>query len=112
MPCKLEMPQARWLSTNVKWLMNRDVQLTNMAKAIRDFLDEICVDWGFCIPRRDIQRLMNAENLEADEFAREVLIAEGMDPDIEVKWRRKIRARFANQFGASLLSKDFIRSFI
>jgi len=70
-------------------------------------LDELCVDWGFCIPPGDIDRIAQSERLEADEFAAEVLRVEGMAPEHEAKWFRHIRQRFVERFGSSVSAEDF-----
>ena len=70
-----------------------------------------CIDWGFCIQPDAQIRLLNSQYLEADDFARSILVAEGMDPDIEISWRRRIRRRFTDQFGSSEIKEsDFWES--
>jgi hypothetical protein len=46
-----------------------------------DLLIDLCVGWGFCIPPADCVRLASSRHLTADEFATEVLLAEGFDAD-------------------------------
>jgi len=78
-----------------------------MEKDIEKLLYDLCVDWGFCIPPQDSKSLKQSDHLEADEFACAVLVAEGMDADIEVQWRRKIRNRFIERFGPKLSVHDY-----
>lgn len=78
-----------------------------MEKEIEKLLSYLCVDWGFCIPHEDAKTLKESDYLDADEFARAVLIAEEMDPDIEVKWRRKIRNKFRERFGQAISARDY-----
>lgn len=74
---------------------------------IRYLLAELCTDWGFCIPSVDANRIARSTHLEANEFAAEVLRAEGMTPENEVKWVRRIKQRFADKFGDSVSVEDF-----
>ena len=64
-------------------------------------LDDLCVEWGFCIPSDDAARIAASNILDADEFAVAVLRAEGMVPEYEKKWRHLIKERFKERFGTS-----------
>ncbi len=64
-------------------------------------LDWLCVEWGFCLSPADVHRIATVECLKANDFAREVLLAEGMDPDYEVQWCQKIKRRFIDELGGS-----------
>ena len=68
-------------------------------RQLRDLLHSLCVQWGFCIPPDDRERIATAQHLSADDFAREVLKAEGLNPEYEKQWSRKIRQLFINRFG-------------
>lgn len=70
-----------------------------MEKAIEKLLNDLCTEWGFCINPEHAKNLKNSRRLESDEFACAVLKAEGMDSELEVEWRRKIRNRFIERFG-------------
>lgn len=78
-----------------------------MYSSVGYLLDELCVEWGFCIPPNDAEIIKEEKYLEADEFACKVLIAEGMDPEYEIRWRRKIRNKFVDQFGHEISVNDF-----
>ncbi|NNG02505.1 MAG: hypothetical protein HKM95_00185 [Inquilinus sp.] len=71
----------------------------SLEKQIRDLLRDLCVDWGFCIPPADIERIAGRAQLEAYAFAAEVVRAEGMTPEHEKKWTRRIAERFRDRFG-------------
>lgn len=62
-------------------------------------LGELCVEWGFCIPPADAERIARSKHLTTDQFAVEVLVAEGMHPEYEKQWRKKMRDRFVAVFG-------------
>ena len=79
----------------------------SMAGALRWILDDLCVEWGFCIPNKDAERISNTTHVGADEFACLVLEAEGMDAEMELKHRRAIRNRFRQHFGNELDISDF-----
>ena len=63
--------------------------------------------WGFCgtpdAPPFDHKR----EGWTADEFAREVLRAEGDYPSLNEKWFKPIRKEFVTRFGLSTCVADF-----
>lgn len=67
---------------------------------VRSLLDGLCVDWGFCIPSADANRLTGLTQLEAEQFARDVLLAEGMDPDLERRWLVALESRFVEYLGS------------
>jgi len=66
---------------------------------IECLLHDLCVDWGFCIPPQEAERIAELPFLEAEDFACQVLIAEGMNPEYEKQWKRKIRNKFIEKFG-------------
>jgi len=73
-----------------------------MDKDTEILLNYLCVEWGFCIDAGSANSIKDSIHIEADEFACAVLKAEGMDPEIEVEWRRKIRNKFIEYFGSEL----------
>lgn len=70
-----------------------------MEKELEKFLTDLCTTWGFCLPPEKISELSKSKKMEATEFAKLVLEAEGMNSEIELEWFRKIRNRFNEQFG-------------
>lgn len=78
-----------------------------MEKEIEKLLNFLCVEWGFCIPPKDQERLRKSNYLDASEFSRSVLIAEGMDAKLEIEWFRKIRNKFIETFGKEVYASDF-----
>jgi hypothetical protein len=76
--------------------------MSEMEKALDKFLNFLCVEWGFCIPPEDRNKFMATKYFEANEFAKLLLEAEGMDPDLDIEWRRKIRNEFTSRFGSEL----------
>jgi hypothetical protein len=71
----------------------------SLEKDLRSLLSKLCLEWGFCIPPDDVDRIACSQRLTADEFAAEVLKAEGFNPDYEVRWYRWIKRRFIETFG-------------
>ncbi len=73
---------------------------------LETFREWLCTEWGFCgtagISPVDYAR----ESWSADEFAREVLRAEGIG-DLETEYRRKIREEFQRRYGDRLSVADF-----
>jgi len=48
-------------------------------------LHDLCVELGICISPTDSERIINLEELKADQFVCEVLSSEGMNPELEKK---------------------------
>jgi hypothetical protein len=77
-----------------------------LEKMLGTLLDEMCLEWGFCLPPADRERIASSRSLTADEFAAEVLRAEGFDPEYELSWYRKVRQRFIDRFGEAASAED------
>lgn len=79
-----------------------------LSSAWRNFVDRLCIDWGFCVDVAPIEHVPLTRPMSADEVAVAVLIAEGMDPTNEAEWFRKIRNRFITDLGTpfSLRAND------
>ena len=71
-----------------------------MSRNIEYLLKDICVDLGFCIPPNDQLEIMSADSWNADDFACQILKAEGMNPEYEKQWRREIREKFIKTLGS------------
>lgn len=72
----------------------------SLEERLSRFLDELCVDWGFCSIPPDIrQELMTSRPLTADQFAHKFLTAEGFVAEYEKQWLRRLRRRFVEKFG-------------
>jgi hypothetical protein len=76
-------------------------------------LGKLCVEWGFC-GGADAPFDRTCGAWTADEFALEVLRAEGEAPLMiegigpsQSPWFKKIRARFVSEFGVSVCVRDF-----
>lgn len=77
-------------------------------------LSELCIEWGFCGDAKHARFDRKRGSWTAEQFAFEVLRAEGMDPMIiegigpsQSEWFKKIRSRFVAEFGASVRVSDF-----
>ena len=71
---------------------------TPLQAALYDLLGWLCVEWGFCIPFEDAERIARSVNMDADTFAIEVLRADGVGQETIEQWAPKIAARFAEHF--------------
>lgn len=75
--------------------------MSDTDRDLQPFLDALCVEWGFC--RLRVEGLLeDGKSLTSPAFARAVLLAEGMDPDAEIAWMRKLKRRFSDRYGARL----------
>lgn len=63
------------------------------------FMADLCTEWGFCnaLTPEDLVRV--GHTLTASEFADAVLRAEGMNPEYELNWRRRITRLFTDRYG-------------
>ena len=66
---------------------------------------DLCVQWGFC-NRLAPQDVLQDGAVEADAFAVAVLRADGLDPEIEIEFRRNIRRAFVDRYGQSRVSES------
>lgn len=70
-----------------------------MNSEIKKYLDFICVQFGFCLPPGKIDGLLYRDHYVADDFVREILVIEGMDPNLELKHFRELKKEFVDRFG-------------
>jgi hypothetical protein len=61
-------------------------------------LDELCVDYGFCLPPHEKERLKTEPPSEVDAFTDAVFGAEGMDPWRDLHLRSLVKKRVAKAF--------------
>ena len=82
----------------------------SLERDLASLLEKLCVEWGFCLPATDARRIAGMKSVTSKEFAHEVLRAEGMDPEHEVQWVRRIVERFVGHFGSSEVEEGQIVS--
>ena len=78
-----------------------------LAEDLDAFLSQLCLEWGFCSARAGDLLAANRKEISADDFTKAVLTAEGMNPEYEVEWRRRIRNRFVDRYGATISAERF-----
>jgi hypothetical protein len=72
-------------STQVSWLLHR-----------------LCVQFGFCLPPTEHERLVEEPPGDPDSFTRAVFVAEGLDPAFaDKRLYRKIKRVVEEEFGRS-----------
>ena len=65
-------------------------------------MQDICINWGFCLPHEKVQAIWARPRLDAKTFAFLVLQAEGFEhPEYELEWMRRLSRRFIERFGTS-----------
>lgn len=69
-----------------------------MERELNYLLADLCLKWGFCIPHEDMEKISKSETYTKKQFAKEVVAAEGMDPE-HSQWIEKIAERFRERFG-------------
>jgi hypothetical protein len=75
-----------------------------MNEEIRVFMNQICTEFGICDPLYEVEKFTTRESYKADDFLKEIFMAEGLDPDLNLALFRQVRKKFTNQFGATFYS--------
>ena len=70
-----------------------------MERELIYLLADLCVKWGFCIPPDKFEEISKRDYYHADDFALDVLEAEGMELINCSGWAKKISKRFRERFG-------------
>jgi hypothetical protein len=73
-----------------------------MNEEIRIFINQICKDFGICDPLYELEKFASKEHYEVNEFLREIFMAEGLDPDLNLVLFRQLHRKFTDQFGSEL----------
>lgn len=79
----------------------------SLQRDLEFLLSDLCVEWGFCIPPVYAVKIAQSKELDGDEFAKAVLIAEGMNLEYEKQWYRRIRSRFETKFGLAVAAHAY-----
>jgi predicted metal-dependent phosphoesterase TrpH len=78
-----------------------------MERELIYLIHDLCVIWGFCIPPEDFEQITKKDYYQADDFAIDIVEAEGMDRDSE--WVNRIAERFRIRFGIDeIYSSTFV----
>lgn len=86
----------------------RTKRKSDLSEDLQGLLDYLCVEWGFCNQLTAADLLLQAARLEPSAFARAVLRAEGMDPDRNRNWMRRIGNLFERRYGCSVSQESFL----
>jgi hypothetical protein len=80
---------------------------------VRRLLDELCIDMGFCsLPSHVERQLEQAPPVNADEFARAVFTAEGLDSDLADRHTfRQVRNHIAEAMRRSVIQAEFQKAY-
>lgn len=58
---------------------NKRLRVSDPEEA-RALLSTLCIKLGFCLPPAEVERIAGSPPPSSDEFARDVYVAEGLDP--------------------------------
>jgi hypothetical protein len=75
-------------------------------RTLRYLLRDVCVTWGFCLPPADVDRIAQTPNLTAEQFAEEVLLAEGFEPSQNPELVERFTMLFHAHVGLMPLTTD------
>jgi len=70
-----------------------------MERELSYLLADLCTKWGFCIPPSEGHKVRLTKSYNAQEFAKHIVSAEGMNPEYETKWVKLIANKFIQRFG-------------
>ncbi|MCV6638994.1 hypothetical protein [Candidatus Albibeggiatoa sp. nov. NOAA] len=75
---------------------------------LRRFLDKLCSKLGICLFPQDIATIFSklSDACEADDFLRDVFIAEGLNPEIQNHLFRQSKKLFIEHFGSNQINKQ------
>lgn len=76
----------------------------NLIEDLEIFLGDLCTEWGFCNRLTAEELIVAGKPVKAVEVAKAVLLAEGMNPECEVEWERRIRNRFIERYGSAAVT--------
>ena len=76
-----------------------------MEQALIELVSDLCVNWGFCLPPQSVEEISKQETYHARDFASDVLLAEGMNPEHHLNWFRKISTKFIAHFGTNYIEQ-------
>ncbi len=79
--------------------MGIEKKISSMERDLDCLLGDLCVQLGFCIPPNIAEAISKSSMLNSIEFAHMVLEAEGMNPEYEKSWVKKIAGQFRERFG-------------
>ena len=65
---------------------------------VERLLDQLCTDFGFCLPLSEYAHLQEMLPLSIDAFTDAVFLAEGLEPQIKTQLRKQVRDRVASRF--------------
>ena len=60
-----------------------------------------------CLLPQEIEYILSKKYFSADEFTKSVLMAEGMNPEMELKHFRSIKNKFTDKFGSEVTESDY-----
>lgn len=70
-----------------------------MERELNCLLSDLCIKWGFCLPPDAEDEISKAPFYYAEDFAKDVIEAEGMNAEHESKWVKEIARKFRERFG-------------
>jgi hypothetical protein len=83
-----------------------DETVPPMEREITYLLCDLCVKWGFCIPPIRAEELCKLRHFSAAGFAVSIVKAEGMNPESQSNWVRRIAGKFRERFGVDEISSS------
>ncbi|MDB5692133.1 MAG: hypothetical protein JWO81_1196 [Alphaproteobacteria bacterium] len=78
-----------------------------LADDLNILLGDVCVQWGFCNRLSAEELIANGDSVTSNAFAAAVLTAEGMNPEYEIKWVRRLRRLFADRYGNAVSPETY-----
>jgi len=99
MPGMIKMPEQE-----KEWTNKRGESLMEDLDIL---LGDLCVIWGFCNGLTGWELTQDGETITSENFARAVLLAEGLQPHESEAWFPKIMNVFADRYGETVSESSF-----
>jgi hypothetical protein len=108
-----ERRQSTQIQGRMPLLVQEEVATDTMDPTeVRQLLDELCVDLGFCLPPSAKSQLEQEPPDQAEAFARAVFIAEGLNPDsADLHLFRQVRSRISDAMHRSTERQELSRRY-
>lgn len=82
------------------------IRKRDFASDLNVLIGDLCGEWGFCNQLTAGDLVADGRTLTASEFGDAVLKAEGMDPELEIQWFRRIKRSFIDRYGCEAISSE------
>ena len=81
--------------------------MADLQTELGNLIDMLVAQYGYMVFGRDREKIVSSESYRAEDFARDVLVADGLNVDENLGSYRKVRNLFVERFGHFVCTEDF-----